>query len=340
MTAPPHLLLMLDRHLGNFLVASPVLCDWAARQPQTRSVIDQSHEALAARIPGFPEPIAIYQGSGSAAKRLRSFLRVMYAVRGHNAGTLAEFGGSRTGSRIGAWSGAEIRICRAGEPLARHYNLHAPRGRPGAHRVETYGELARTAGVDAKWRQPRLHSTPADRNAIRSNRLIPPEPFVCLHVAGGKSYKHWPRAHFARLADELERQGLRVVLIGGPADREAVDEVTRLSRTVSIDLAGKIPIGQLIALLEEARLFIGNDSGPMHLAAAAGTHVVALFGPTDPARWRPLTDRLTLIRGNTPAPPDEGKKNFPDGRRMDSITVDTVLKALEPHLPGPLTATS
>lgn len=68
MTAPPHLLLMLDRHLGNFLVASPVLCDWAARQPQTRSVIDQSLEALAARIPGFPNQLPFTREAGVPRK--------------------------------------------------------------------------------------------------------------------------------------------------------------------------------------------------------------------------------------------------------------------------------
>lgn len=135
---------------------------------------------------------------------------------------------------------------------------------------------------------PALYAGGQKRHTLKPAHT--PEPFVCLHVAGGKSYKHWPRAHFARLADELERQGLRVVLIGGPADREAVDEVKRLSRTVSIDLAGKIPIGQLIAVLEESRLFIGNDSGPMHSGSRRGHSCRSAVWPDGPGPLAP-TDR-------------------------------------------------
>jgi heptosyltransferase-3 len=326
------LLILLDRHLGNFLVASPILTHWARTRPGTRSMIDARHNELAQRIPDFPNRIALYHDAGSPVAQLVGFGHLLRTARAQHAETVAEFGGSNTGALVGGLSGGTTRICRERAPYSRLYNRHASRGQPGSHRIQTYAALATAAGILKGWGNPCVQSNAQDNADLQRRNLPTDRPLACLHVAGGKDYKHWPLDRFATLADHLSDAGLQPALIGSAPDRPAVDRVLELSRSGPLDLAGKLPLGELIALLEQARLFIGNDSGPMHLAAAAGAHVVALFGPTDPARWGPLTDRLTLVRGTEPLSPDLGKKTFADGRRMDSIRVNDVLKAIEPLL--------
>src|SRR4029453_11700016 len=98
----------------------------------------------------------------------------------------------------------------------------------------------------------------------------------------------WPPQHFAEAADRLSReQRCPIVFIGGAAERPDTQSVLALMRTKAVDLTGQTPVGLLPSLLRQAALLITNDSGPMHIAAAVGTSVVALFGPTDPRKTGP-----------------------------------------------------
>src|SRR5712692_6397154 len=93
------------------------------------------------------------------------------------------------------------------------------------------------------------------------------------------------------------------LLIGGPAERADVAAVSGMMKTPAIDLAGATTVGLLPALLSRASLLIANDSGPMHVAAAAGTPVVALFGPTSAARTGPYGVGHDVLMGKVPCSP-------------------------------------
>jgi len=328
----PPLLIMLDRHLGNFLVASPVLTHIAREKPGTRAVINASHWALAQRIPGFPEPCVQFQGTGSGIHKGLEFLRALRTVRGNRPSWIADFGGSNTGALLGGLSGAPLRICRKGKPRAGLYNRHAEHPANGSHRIDTYGTLAQAAGLNGKWGWPVVSATGSDRRELEAQALPDPATIVCLHVAGGKGYKHWPLDRYAALCDWLHDEGLHPALVGAAPDRPSSDAVKALCKRQPIDLVQQLPLGALIALFERCGLFIGNDSGPMHLAAASGTHIIGLFGPTDPARWGPLTEKRSLLRGTEPVAPKEGKKHVQDGRRMDSIPLHAVTDAIKQAL--------
>ena len=128
--------------------------------------------------------------------------------------------------------------------------------------------------------------------------------------------KRWPPARYAALADHLhEEHGLRVVLAGSTDDVVVTAEVRRLTRAPVVDLAGKTGgFGALGALFARCALFVGNDSGPMHLAAAVGAPVVAIFGPTDPAVYTPFSPRIVALRG-------------PHGESTTEVGVDEVFAA-------------
>ncbi|TIU36673.1 MAG: glycosyltransferase family 9 protein, partial [Mesorhizobium sp.] len=82
--------------------------------------------------------------------------------------------------------------------------------------------------------------------------------------------------------------GLSVVLVGGPDEAQANDHIVAAVKAPVVNLVGKLSLETLMALLKEARLFLGNESGPMHMAAAAGTPVVGLYGLTNPVAWGPV----------------------------------------------------
>jgi lipopolysaccharide heptosyltransferase II len=160
------------------------------------------------------------------------------------------------------------------------------------HAVDRYLLVAQALGASAVSPHFQFRANPADEEAVASLLarvgLGPLSRWIAMNVSARWMTKRWPAEHFARVADRLQQSGLaQVVLLGGEAERPDSEAVRRLMQTKAVDLTGQTPVGLLPGLLRRAALLITNDSGPMHIAAAVATPVVALFGPTDPARTGP-----------------------------------------------------
>jgi len=170
------------------------------------------------------------------------------------------------------------------------------------HQVENYRALAALLGsprpddapqvaLDATWR--------AEAEAAWAGR---PRPRVVLHA--GATYgpaKRWSADRFAEVARRLAAQGATVAVVGGPGDAAAV-KVVREGASVT-DLSGRTSVGVLAAVLEAADVVVTNDTGPMHLAAAVGTPVVAVFGSTSPEWTGPWGDGHRVVRHPVPCAP-------------------------------------
>lgn len=141
----------------------------------------------------------------------------------------------------------------------------------------------------------------SQRRATRwlRERALDGRRLVAVHPGSGGAAKRWPPRHFAALMDRIAGAGATPLLIEGPQDAEATRE-TRAARTLPRDdprcTARELPITDLAALLPRCVAYVGNDSGVTHLAALAGCPTVAIFGPTNPAVWRPLGQRVSTIR--------------------------------------------
>jgi len=132
--------------------------------------------------------------------------------------------------------------------------------------------------------------------------------------------KQWPPERYAALADRLyETHGLFTLLTGDAHDRVLATRIRDLMRAPAADLTGETSIGVLGALYARSALFVGNDSGPTHLAAATGIPVVAVFGPTDPAVYAPFSPRAIALRG-------------PHGLSTSEVDVEQVVAAGEKWL--------
>ncbi len=160
-------------------------------------------------------------------------------------------------------------------------------------------------------------------------------PLVGLHASGGRESKQWHLDRFASVARELARQrNATIVLTGSEADRPLVERVAaELGEVSTINLCGKLDLVDLAAVLASLDVFVTGDTGPMHVASAVATPVVALFGPADPRRYGPSSPRQRVIRVDLPCspcgmvrlPPERCRGHVPDC--MDGIQVDAVVSA-------------
>ena len=158
---------------------------------------------------------------------------------------------------------------------------------------------------------------------------------VGLHASGGRAIKQWEPARFAEVARRLVADAdATIVLTGGPGDRAIVDEVkATLPPDRVIDVAGAIDLLELAAILQRLDLLLTGDTGPMHLAAAVGTPVVAVFGPSDPARYAPRGPADQVVRVDLPCspcnrirlPPERCVGHTPDCLAL--VTADRVFAA-------------
>lgn len=195
------------------------------------------------------------------------------------------------------------------------------------HHSEYYVNMLRQAGIDAPVRPPRLHCSEEEMNWAADR--LPGDRWLAINPgAAYGSAKRWLPERFVEVAERIGRElGAGIAIIGGPQDTAVAAQIASSMRTSHLNFAGRTTIRQLMALLARCRLLITNDSGPMHMAAALGTPLVALFGPTDHLTTSPVTDRCTILRHPVACAPCLKRHCPTDHRCMTAIGVDEVLAA-------------
>lgn len=171
----------------------------------------------------------------------------------------------------------------------------------------------------------------------RATRVVDgtPRPLVGVHVSGGRESKQWHLDRFASVARRVaEARGATIVLTGSAADRPMVRSVAdQLADVRVIDVSGQLDLAELAALMARLDLLITGDTGPMHIASAMDTPLVALFGPSDPRRYGPRSTRQRVLRVDLPCspcgqvrlPPERCRGHVPDC--MDGLQVELVAGA-------------
>jgi heptosyltransferase-2 len=196
--------------------------------------------------------------------------------------------------------------------------------RPLPHVAELYFRAARDLDVVPDGDPARVAPVPAD--IARAAAVRPPGPYVVLAPGAAHATKRWPTAHWNRLADQLDRRGLRTVVAGAAGD------ATRVTSPAARGACG-IGLGPTAALLADAAVVVAGDTGLLHLATAVATPVVALFGPTDPALgYGPYRARAVVLARDLPCRPCSvyGGTHCPlrHHRCMIEITPDEVAQAV------------
>lgn len=204
---------------------------------------------------------------------------------------------------------------------------------PEEHAVWRYLRVARYLGAPPGPPRFRL-GLPESRDLSHLLPAAPDRPLVVLHPGARWGSKLWPAYNWARLAQWLAgERGFLVAVTGSGADRQLAEAIVSQTQTSLFNLAGRTSLAELAALLKKARLVVTPDTGPMHLAAALRTPVVALFGPTAPWRTGPFGPGHTVLRLPLSCSPCF-KKQCPKPVCLTDLTPDMVREAVEKLLLG------
>jgi ADP-heptose:LPS heptosyltransferase len=292
-----------------------------------------------------------------AKQNRREFVGLIRAIRGKRFDVLLDFHGGPRASWITLASGARLKIGHAIKTKSFLYDKTAPRRGTDApiHSVENHAGLVRALGATfEKADIPPLTLPPLrpDEAAhldgfLRENGLpgsgqIPgPIPLVVLHIGAGNVFRDWGADNESVLASHLlNLPGIFVAVIGGRADQVREEEMRRrLSSSRFLPLAGILSLIETRELIARASLFIGPDSGPVHLAASTETPIVGYYGPTSPdvfGPWRPGLDlaRTVLLQKTLACRPCRQHDCVTgDYRCLRTISPEDVLAAARPFIP-------
>jgi ADP-heptose:LPS heptosyltransferase len=218
---------------------------------------------------------------------------------------------------------------------------------PPRHSVENQWDLLKPLGIPAPDRTRDPIDVPEDPEAsdVVARRLaaaqVPADArLIVMHVSAGNPFRRWPGDRFAELAATLAREdpARRIIITSGPSESEAADHIAADAQTrageaaIGIVRVGEFNLPELRAVVARAALYIGGDSGPLHVASATRTPVVALFGPTLPERSLPWRDAaipaVAVDAGPLPCRPCHQRQCVPgDFRCLTTISVAQVVTA-------------
>jgi heptosyltransferase-2 len=213
---------------------------------------------------------------------------------------------------------------------------------PARHEIEYQADILRSLG--GRPAEPRLEvwTTPDDER--KANELLAGaghasgETLIALAPGAAWEYRRWPADRFVAVGRWLqETYGARILILAGKAEEAVAGEIEKgLLPGRTVNLAGRTTIREMAAVLKSCRYFLGNDSGPMHVAVAAGVSVVGLFGPGDYVRFRPWGPGHAVVHLGLTCNPCSENCLFSEARCIRGISVDQAKSALKNLLgPGP-----
>ncbi len=200
----------------------------------------------------------------------------------------------------------------------------------GVHRLMWNMLMLSRLGIEGpaiEWRLPRDEEAVARAEEFTGS-LNSQGPLVIIHPGTSKfgRFKQWPPGRFAEVARRLHEEfGGVAVVTGGPGEEQICEEVARSAGDCAA-VAPRMSLKELAALIGRANLFIGADTGPIHIAVAAGVPVVAIFGPKDPGFYGPFGDGNEVVTADVPCRPCT-KRRCDDPVCMTAVTVDSVVES-------------
>ena len=200
-----------------------------------------------------------------------------------------------------------------------------PAPQPRTHATEATLAAFQWLGVQTQTPPPLRYEGHSEASARGRAQLQ--TPYAVIHPAALLETKRWEARRFAELARSLQELGLTIVLTCGPGEESVVNEVLRHVQSAQVRTALGVP--ELAELLRGARLYVGNDSGPMHLAAAVGTPVVAVWGSSDSRSWRPWAVEHVVVQNPFECNPCPGYRCLvaPTPLCIESVTVEQAFAA-------------
>jgi predicted lipopolysaccharide heptosyltransferase III len=305
-------LLVRLRQIGDVVFTTPAIRALRTRFPAAHVsyLVEPAAQPIVFGNPNIDEVIVAERGVGAQIALIRRLRAARFDL-------VIDFHGGPRASILTWLSGARTRIGYqvAGRSWMYTTRVPRPRGLRPRHSVENQWDLLAPLDIPAPTRERlpvEMAASPAARETVGARIAAAGvgggTRLVIMHVSAGNPFRLWPEESFAEVAAALAAQeDLSVVVTSGPSDRDAAARViakarSRLgSRSDRILNCGEFSLEELRALADRSALYIGGDSGPLHVAATSRVPIVALYGPTLPARSAPWRDpRLAAVALETP----------------------------------------
>ena len=341
------ILIIKLRQIGDTLLTVPTFRAVREKYPKARiaALVAAGSEAMLAGNPLIDEVILLHRSiSGEGlVQRIRREIEFISTIRKKKFDMVVDLTSGDRPALLAFFSGARYRV--AADPKGKGFRgkralyTHTRRfDNNRSHMVEQNLDVVRQIGIDTDDRSLFLAIPEEDKrfaeNLIATGATPSGGLTVHLHPTSRWLFKCWRDDAMALLIDRLsEEYRARIFLTCGPepAEMEKARRIFDLARVNPVDLIGKTSLKQLAAISARCHLFIGVDTAPMHIAAAVGTPVVAIFGPTGEYNWRPWGEGHTVVAKEMPCR-SCGRAGCDDGGRsecLETLGFEEVWSAVE-----------
>ena len=288
---PQRVCIIKPSSLGDVVHALPVLAALHDRWPHSHFswVINQSLTRLVAEHPALDEVIPFDRGSMNGGPRgIANFCRFLYMLRSKRFDLTIDLQGLLRSGLMAAATGAPVRVGLAeAREGSRLFLTHPIKPSPTTtHAVDKLLAVAEALGAAVESPRFVVPISESERTWARQILNATPRPILVLNPGARWLTKRWPPEHFAEIARRaVEHHRVGLVVVGAPEDQPLAAALrVALAGLPLLDLAGKTTLGQLAAVIEASEVFVSNDTGPLHLAAAIGAKTVGIFTCTSPLK--------------------------------------------------------
>lgn len=334
--APERILVIKLDHLGDVLLATPVFSNLRRAYPNAElhaltgawsRVVLEKHPDVN-NVVEYDSPAFCRTGQSTS---LRETLKLYRRLRRQKYDLMVEL---RSDWRIVWFAFLRLtpkRLSRAALQVANKLSFAQF---SGTHETTRNLDVLRQAGIPTPVRTAVFSVTPEDKkwasDFLVTYQIERQRPLIAIHPGSPIALKRWLPERYAELADWLiARKRAQILFVGVEDEIPIVTEIQARMRGESINIAGKTTLTQLASILHTCNVFIGNDSGPMHLAAAVGTQTIGLYGPGDPTRFGPAGEKCQTIRRRSDCPCSGTTCRFGKAGCMSKIQVADVIQTLE-----------
>lgn len=326
-----NILVIKLRYIGDVLLMTPVLQSLRAAWPHARLTVavNRGTQDILAHHPHVDEVLVVDRGGW---RHTVGLLRDLHQRRFDCVIDLSDADRSAVMTMA---TGASTRIGFNWEHRWRGlaYTTVVEAAYGALHMVDYDLRALEPIGVAPVTRQPCLQTDA--QGEMEAARVLNETAFtgrlwIMIHPGARYWFKSWAEDRFAALIDQLAARGLPSALVGGAGDQEKAERIVTRCGHPPANLTGRTSLMGLAALMKHCTVFVGNDAGPMHMAAAVGAPVVGLFGPSDPRVWGPRGAQVEVIYKGM----DCRRCFHPTCERgpdscMNQISVDEVIQAVD-----------
>ncbi len=334
---PERVLVVKLDHLGDVLLATPVFSNLRQAYPNTElhaltgawsRVVLEKHPDVS-KVIEYNSPAFCRTGQPTSLKQT---FRLYRALRRQKYDLMVEL---RSDWRVVWFAFLRLtpkRLDRAALQVANKLGFVRF---TGTHETTRNLDVLKQAGIPTPVQTTTFSVTAEDKkwasDFLATHQIDRKHPLIAIHPGSPIELKRWLPERFAELADWLIAQkGAQILFVGVKDEIEIITEIQAHMQGESISIAGETTLTQLASILHTCNVFIGNDSGPMHLAAAVGIHTIGLYGPGDPTRFGPVGAKCQTIRQKLDCPPCPGTTcRFGEEGCMSKIQVADVIQTLE-----------